>query len=322
MIKYKFILISTIVVILLFTFNVFAIEINIPGQVSVSRDEILLGAIARINGEENALIEELKAIELGNSPLPGYSSRLSRELIRLVLKNKGYDVDDFVLDIPRVFTVSTNFKVIPKDILLDFATKYIRDNISYPAQKLKIETDTNFKEIIIPDSSYSLEIDNDQEIHPGNISLPVVINIGGKEYKRVYLLLAVKLIQDVFVANKDLQRGVRLKKNDFNLVQREMNRELKGIITNWDEQFLAARVLSSPLKKGGILQESILKKPFVINWGDNVRAIIKIGNVEISTIVFARERGKIGDYITVENLKTKHKFSARVINAKIVRVDG
>src|SRR6056297_2533140 len=118
--RYKYILFVIVVLMLLSTVNVFAIEITIPQQVKVNYGKITLGEVAKIRGENNNIIEAIKDVELDTAPSPGYSSRLSRELIRLVLKNKGYNLENIKLNIPQVFTVKTKTKVISKDMLVDF----------------------------------------------------------------------------------------------------------------------------------------------------------------------------------------------------------
>lgn len=321
MLRYKYISIIIFILLLVLSISVSAVEIYIPDQVDVSNDDILLGDIAQISGVNEEIIEKIKSIELAKSPLPGYSKRLSRELIRLVLKNKGYDVENIMFNIPTVFTVNTKYKKISIEKLINFAQKYIKDNVSYTEDQIEIEIKSTLDEIVIPDSSYELKNGGAREIKPGNNSLPLIIDVNGEEYKRVYLTAKIKLIRNVYIANRDLKRGIQLKREDFRLEQKEIVREIRNLITEWDEDFFKDRVLASSVQKGEILKETMVEKPFVISWGDKVQALIKIGSVQISAVVSARERGKIGDYITVQNTKTGHSFNAEVVNSHLVKIE-
>ncbi len=322
MLIYKKISIVTFVFLLVFSLSVSAVEIDISGQVYISNEEILLGKIAHITGENREKIEQIKSIELSSSPLPGYSKQLSRELIRLILKNKGYDIDNIKLNIPQVFQVTTRAKRISREKLIAFVDRYIMENISYPEEQIEIEIHSSIDEILIPDTDYELRIDSKREIKPGNNSFPVLIIIDGQKYKRVYLTARIKLIRNVYIAVRNLPRGSKLTREDFRLIQKEVDREINSYVTGWEEDFFQDKILVSSLQKGDILQERMLEKPFIINWGDKVKALIKVGKVEVTTVVSARGRGKIGDFITVENENTKHRFQAKVVNSHLVKVEN
>lgn len=320
MLKNRYLILIIFIIIFFVSANVIAVEIDIPAQVQVRGEQILLGEISQISGENKEIIENIKTIELAKSPLPGYSKKLSRELIRLILKNKGYDLKDIELDIPDVFTVSAKSKKIAIENVLKFAREYIKENISYGNQQIEVKINSRLNEIVIPDSDYSFAVEANKEIGLGNNSLPLIINVNGKEYKRIYLMVEVNLIKNVYIARKDLEQAQQLKREDFRLERREINDERGTLIIEWKQDFFENRVLTNPLQKGEILKEDMLKKPVVINWGDKVQALVKIGSVEIATLVSAREKGKVGDYITVENIKTGHKFKARVVNSQLVEI--
>ena len=51
-----------------------------------------------------------------------------------------------------------------------------------------------------------------------------------------------------------------------------------------------------------------------------VQAEVIIGNMRVSAMVRARQNGKYGDYITVENIGTGQRFKAQVISSYLVRI--
>ncbi|HLV00017.1 MAG TPA: hypothetical protein VKZ59_02035, partial [Acidobacteriota bacterium] len=60
-------------------------SVEIPDQVSVAKDRLLLGDIARINGDPDALSE----VSLGYAPYPGHHRWLTRSDVEHALSRAG-----------------------------------------------------------------------------------------------------------------------------------------------------------------------------------------------------------------------------------------
>jgi len=76
------------------------ISVRVYDQVEIAADQIQLGKIARIDGDDAGLVRELEALVIGRSPLPGKSRSLDSAAILLRLKQSGIDLARIELQIP------------------------------------------------------------------------------------------------------------------------------------------------------------------------------------------------------------------------------
>lgn len=77
--------------------------------------------------------------------------------------------------------------------------------------------------------------------------------------------------------------------------------------------------LKTTLKKGDYLSYQLIKNPYLVQWGDRLKVTIVKNNVVLSSYVTARERGKLGDEITVENENSGYRFQVEVISENEVK---
>ncbi|MCG3863986.1 MULTISPECIES: flagellar basal body P-ring formation chaperone FlgA [unclassified Photobacterium] len=84
----------------------------------------------------------------------------------------------------------------------------------------------------------------------------------------------------------------------------------KNIITDAD-QVIGLHTIRR-IRQGQLITENLLKKPFLINKGDQVLIVAKKGKFEASTKGMALEHGKMHEQIKVENTATQKVIHARV----------
>ncbi len=294
--------------------------IKISKNEEVNSEWIKLGDIAKLTDFSPDLKEELISVKLEKAARPGYERNISKQLIRLVLKDKGYDITNFVFDIPDRIKVKTLSKKLDNNKLETFIKEHIQKNIDYEYDQIEIEITSSLSEIIIPDADYSFEISRKKSNYRGSYSLPVDIIVNKTAYKRIYVNLKTNIYKKVFVAKKNLFKGKKISKDNFEFKTASITDVDSTIISNWDNSLIKDGLLTKTISKGEILTEEYLKKPIVITWGDQIQAEIKIGGITVNTMVKAKERGKKGDFILVENLKTGKQFKAEVINRRLVRL--
>lgn len=298
------------------------IEISIPQQTTVNQAVISLGSIARIEGVRGQKLVALKKVKLDQAPRPGYERRINKQLVKLILQDKGYSRDSFKLNMPQVVKVKTASFQLDGSKLVEFARSYIRDRVDNTnISDLTIESNHYPQEIIIPDTKYELQVNSRNNNNLlGRTTLPVDIMIKGKRYKRVYLGFTVNAYQEVFVAHSSIIRGDKLQQKDFKKENIKINEIRGNPIMNWDSPLLQESVANQPIGKGQVLTEEHLQKPILIGWGDEVQAEVIIGSIRASTMVKAQGSGKKGDHIRVENLRTGQNFKAEIINSNLVRI--
>ena len=294
--------------------------ITITESEEVNSEWIKLGDIAKFSGFKSDLKKELSSVKLEKAARPGYERNISKQLIQLVLKDKGYDISKFDFDIPDRIQVKTLSQKISNEKLKKFIKEHVKKNIKYDYETLKIEILSTLADITIPASNYNFEIARKKSNYRGSYSLPVDIIVNDSSYKRIYVNLKTDIYKKVFVANKTLFKDNKISKDDFEYKKANITEVDSSLITQWDNSLVKDGFLTKTISKDNILTAEYLKKPIIIEWGDHIQAEIKIGGINVKTMVEAKERGKKGDFILVENLKTGKQFKAKIINRRLVRL--
>lgn len=346
------------------------IMITISAHEETAGPEILLQDIAAIRGASNSQKRSLGKISIGDAPRPGYHRTINRQKIVSRLREEGFNSEDYIIEMPALVNVRTRSILLAADHIIAYIENYIKKELPYPQEKIKIKIRFGVENLKIPDRMYTMEV---MEKHPdkllGNISLPVVIKCNEEVWKKIYIGLEVKVIQEVFIAHRSYMYGQKLEREDFKKERKELTRIRGDLILDWDNPLVKNGITSVPLGPGTVLTNHYLKageqkheqeknnnveklkienveeennennsnlktvtvsdstekkekeNPYIINWGNEVQAEVIAGKVTVSAVVKARERGKKGEYISVENQKTGYKFRAKVISDRLVRVE-
>lgn len=309
-------LISVLIITLAATAAAGEVKIVIPGQVNVQDHQIILNRIAAFTGIKT---EKLN-IDLGRAPLPGNQRHISRNLIKLYLKNNGIDLENIKLVMPEMIVIETASRVITPTKISNFARDYIMSKIETASGQITVRVISNLNPVTIPDRNYSIQVGRFAGNKlMGRVSLPVEIRAGGEVLQRIYVGLEIKLVEKVYIATRDISRGEKIKSEDFRPVTMSLN-SIENLVLDLEQPVVKEGVCRYPLQKGEVLTYNHLQQPVLISWGNQVQADVIIGNVRVSTVVRALENGKKDDYIMVENTDTGYKFKARVVDANHVRV--
>ncbi|MGM0410875.1 MAG: flagellar basal body P-ring formation chaperone FlgA [Bacillota bacterium] len=294
--------------------------ISIDSEVSANGEWIKLGDIAEISGFSDNVKNELKEINLEKAPRPSYEKRITKQLVKLILKDKDYEVKEIEFNMPEQIKVKALSQKISESEIENFVKKYVKDKIDYDYEKIEIDISSLSSEIIIPASDYSLAVNREKNNYRGNYSLPVDIMINGDSYKRLYVNLRTSIYRKAFEAKKTMYKGNKISKNDFELKTKDITKIDAPLIDDWDNSLVKDGKLTKTISNGEVLTAEYLEKPIIIKYGDEVQAEVIIGGIKVTAMVKAKERGKKGDKIKVENINSEKEFKAEIINNRLVRL--
>lgn len=318
-------IIKTIIILIILLSNTMlgaeGIKIIIPGEVEVRENWITLGEIATITGVTGEKLDDLRAVRLGKAVLPGYTREVYQEQIKVLLKNEGFSPEDIIIDSPNRIRVRTRSIELSVEDLLDEAKSYLNGILEYPSEKTIIRLRHSPPDLVLPDRDYEIEfkLSNANNLI-GNTSLQALILIDGIVYRTIFLSFEILVKEQVYVARRPISIGEKIKGEDFYLDYRPLSNYYGELINNLDIPLVTHGVVKTRIPKEGILTSYHLRMPDIIKNGDLVQAEVIIGNIKVTTIVRARQSGKFGDYINVENRESGHRFKAQIINSNLVRV--
>ncbi|ADO76727.1 flagellar basal body P-ring formation chaperone FlgA [Halanaerobium praevalens] len=318
----RIIVILTVMIVLTLSFNTAAFQVIIPSQVEVSSEQITLAEIAKIEAPElsTSALENIENLVLKAAPNPGYSKRLSRILVDLSIKNMGYQASNFSLKMPKTVIVKRKSTLIKAEEIFELTKSYLKSKFNFKDAQIIIESKSPAKSIKIPAGDYELKIDEKQNLSFPNLSLKLEIWQHENKIKNIFYPVKISLKTKVLTANKKLARNSKLKKSDFEREEKIVSGNLEKIVRDYAEIDFNKVQLTRDLNQGEVLNKSYLKIPYVVKWGQKLNLRVKVNNIKISTLVKAKERGKIGDIIKVENLRTGYDFQVLVISPTEVKL--
>ncbi|MEJ6950245.1 flagellar basal body P-ring formation chaperone FlgA [Natronospora cellulosivora (SeqCode)] len=296
------------------------ININIPAEVEVSSSPVTLGDIAQIHTSREEDRSKIASIELIRILLPGYSRHVQKSQINLILNNSNFEPELIDLSMANVVKVTRSKRLLDTNYLIDEARQFLLSLIEYDPEKVEITPRFMPPEIVLADSDYELEFELASNRVLGNISLQVKVIVDGFLYRQFYMGLQVKIYEEVFIARREISVGERIKQEDFHKVYKALSDFRGDIIRDLDNTLVRNGIVTRRISRDGVLTTYHLALPIIVSPSDVLQAEIISGGIRVRTQVIARQSGRKGDYITVENINNKHRFRAEIINSNLVRL--
>ncbi|MBW1784108.1 MAG: hypothetical protein JRL30_25635, partial [Deltaproteobacteria bacterium] len=112
--------------------------VNVFEKSEVNGDEIRLGDISRVTGNDLKLVEKLRGIAVGRTPLPGKSRRIDEAQIRLRMKQFDIEPSHVRLNVPDNSQVARGFTRVSKEKIREVVLAYIRQALSLKDNKVRV----------------------------------------------------------------------------------------------------------------------------------------------------------------------------------------
>lgn len=143
------------------------------------------------------------------------------------------------------------------------------------------------------------------------------ISVGGKMYRDVNFVVAVRIFDYAIIANHDLRIEVPVSESDFRIAEISVDGRSDYVK---DIQEVKGLVPQRIVRAGSPVSISYFRQPVVLSSGNPVRIIVHYKGIEASAKGIAMTRGRIGEIIKVKNEASEKILSARVIDSATVEV--
>lgn len=135
----------------------------------------------------------------------------------------------------------------------------------------------------------------------------------------LYVSAHIAILGPVVVALHDLSRGSPIGPEDVTLVEKDISRLLRGHFNSPAQ--VVGRTLKRTLHRDRIVTPSLLLVQNTIKRGQQITILSGNGGIEVRMKGKALRNGNPDDLIPVQNLTTKKKLEAIVVDAGTVRVN-
>ena len=296
------------------------IRIKILPKVQIDEENILLGRIAHIDGDDPLMVQKLSSIVVARAPLPGKSRVLGQQAIKFRLKQNRFNLSQLVLDIPAEVIVSRNYIEVNREKIKMLVSDYIQKNI------LKNHSDGRIKEIQVANT---LQLPNGRitfkVVPPGNrellgqIPFSVHFDVNGKFYKRVWATAIVEVLAEVVVTRKPLGRHKPITEDDIELIKMDLAKLPSGVVK--DPEAVLGKRTRRAIGAKTVLRADLVEFPPLVKRGDVVVIIAESGGLKITALGQVKKKGRLGESIPVINFDSKKILYARVLDSSTVKVE-
>lgn len=293
--------------------------VMVPAHAQVNSDMIVLGEISEIEGEDATLIEQLKSVTLGKSPLPGELRGISAAYLESRVRQDGIDPAAVALHVPEKVEVARKTVIISPKEVEEIVRSFILKKMTWDPNLTSVK--------IAPVDSISLAAGTiAHEVTPrrnedylGSITLGLVFMVNGKAEKKIWVNAEIDVSRKVVVCNRTLPRNHVISQEDIRLDTLSLKEFPEDVITDPLEA-IGKRTqrtvdVNSPLKFKCLEVMPLVKR------GDLVTIVAESDMVKITTQGVAIENGGKGEMVRVINTGSQKEVYGTVKDTRTVVVD-
>ncbi len=294
------------------------VTVVLPMEAPARGTELKLGAIAEVRGDDPALVERVRAFELGATPAPGFTRLLHAHRLREDLARAFPGLELKVTGEPACRVEPVVAEVSGADLqaaaAAEIATAFAGQDVSYeprqPILPVSVPAGSvapTFRVRItgaLPDS--------------GVLAVPVQVLVDGAPYRTVWTSWTVSRYEVLPVLARPLKNGESIQPSFLQNKRVEANgMRAKALPASMLVGAVAARDLSA----GAPVTALDVHRPAVIGLGDDVTLEVRKGPICARVAAVSLGTAAIGDRLRVRSTSNEAEHSALVVTRDLVRID-
>ena len=294
------------------------ILISLHPESTIRGTGIRLGDVADIHGADAALVERLRTIDIGRTPLPGLSRALDLPYIKARLLQSQIDPAALTWDVPPSITVVAASQRIAGSDLVAVAREQVEALRAADAGSLSIQPMVLPPDLTLPDGTLELKA----RIRPGTElvgTVPVTVEawVDGTQVRALSVALKVIPLVELLVAARLIPRGTMLTPEDVRVDRRGL---IAGVEPLREPAAILGQRALRTIAPGELIQPNQLESPPLVRRGDIVTLTVQGPGLTAVTQGEAREDGKAGQVIRVRNRTSGREVYGQVEGERAVRV--
>ena len=296
------------------------ISLRVYEQVEIEADQIQLGKIARIDGDDAGLVRDLEALVIGRSPLPGKSRSLDSAAILLRLKQSGIDLARFELQIPPEVQVSRGAVEVGRERIEQIVKAFIQQQFAGKGQTVRIKEIRGAEPVLLPKGSLSHQVAAPRNTAlSGSLPLTVTLKINDEVEKRMTVTAVVEVLVHAVVTTRPLGRFKPIEESDVEVRPVDVS----GLPSDYiaDPEAVLGKRTRRLLDANTVLRPDLVESQPIVKRGDRVRIIVESAGMRITAVGEVKQKGCVGERIPVANLDSNKVIQARVVDTQTVKVD-
>ncbi len=298
-----------------------SISIKLKAGALVNGKVVCLKDIASVEGDE-ARVSQLLETPLIDAPAPAESVKMTEQQLEAILFRKGIDASSFAISGASEIQITANFKEIKHDDFIAMVKDYLLKTIRVdPNERLTLDPISlpGEGDLVLPHGNISVEVTGEVNPKSKQIMVPVRIKVDGVYYKHCSVAFKVHRLADVAVAKRKMERHKVLENEDITIEERDLNAMSGEAITDIGS-IVGKRTTRAVAPKQPVVA-SMVEMPPLIKRGDAVTVVARYKNLRITTLAEAKDDGRLGETIRLENVDSKKEVKAIVTGDKQAEIE-
>ena len=293
--------------------------VRVPDSVRINKPFITLGEIADIRGEDQQVIELLKAVKLSKAPKPGMMKEIPGDSIETKILQSGVETATLTLYLPEKVAVKTEGIEISPQEIEGMVKKFILHKVPWDSKNVAI-TVSPVEALTLPQGAVTYELSaRKKEDFLGSANIALVFLVDGQATKKIQVHVTVDVIQEVLVSNRPLRRHDVIAQEDMRLEKMNLAELQADVIADPGE--VIGKRTKRNLAVNTPLRLTFLEMPPLVKRGDMVTIVAETDVLKITTKGVVTESGCKGDMVRVVNVNSRKELFAKVRDARTVEVD-
>jgi flagella basal body P-ring formation protein FlgA len=294
-------------------------RISINSPLEIRRPVISLGDMATFSGMSEDMVASLSGIEVGKAPSPGHARTLSLAIVKVRLRQAGYDPNKIAISGPVTIMVSTRPAVVTSEDVTEAVEEYVKANMPWNPGETRISVTSVGDRILVPDGDIQVKVETlSTTKFLGTTAVKAQILVDGEVAKTFHVRVRVDVAKEVVVAAETIQRHEIISEGDLSLEVYDLCNVPSDVA--FDPLLVVGMRAKHTIQAGRPVAFSSIQCPPVIARGDLVTLEAMAGGVIVAIPGEALEAGAVGDLIRVKNTSSGAIVRARVIDSQ--RVQG
>ncbi|MGL1903560.1 MAG: flagellar basal body P-ring formation chaperone FlgA [Fibrobacterales bacterium] len=285
------------------------VTIRFQDRVIVDGTTIMLTDIAEITGDA-IQVEQLATVEVGTNGKPGRVSTMRTGTIKQFFINPVVPLNEIHFYNEGSVVVEREADYLSSAFLEDTLKAFIEKK--YKANTLyEVTFQAIPKTTAVPKADWYLKIDTGERFDVrGRELLYLEIIHKGAIHKRIRVKATIAVFEDVVFATHFIKRGSSVSVADLELRNVETTHINRPLVHSFDE--VVGKTMKRSLNRERMMYYSFIDEPFLVKRGVKTRLKTRLGTGVIYTTAIARENGRSGDVVRVQNVKSKKMIRGTV----------
>ncbi len=258
---------------------------------------------------------------VARSPSPGMWISISGDYVRARLRESGGAVCAGMIRFPETIRVLRDCVRISESRLVEIARKFIHSCFGKGDLRCEVESIRVVpKTITLPAGRITHRCfpPSGSQLW-GKRSFPIVFYVNGKEKARVWAQCSVRVYAPVVVAARPIEMGSIIGPDDVRLEERDITGSFRDYVMSVDG--VVGKRAKRFMFPGSPVLSRYIDSPPVVKRGKRVTIVLDTDTLRITVPGVAKQDGRIGDVIKVENLTSKKVIFGEVVSSSEVRVN-